>query len=464
MKFKTISKKLVAMFAIIATLATSVPVYATESSNLLDAANTEESSTVPAPVELENAISFAEPNAATTKAASRPYVFSHAEEANLLYCINLIRVLSGAEPLSSFAKLQSASDKRLEELPNYFNTGNERPDRREYTTVLDDYGIDWHWAGELPGRGYDTSFDYASAILDDRDLVLSVCDSDYTHLGTSYGTHSSTPYYEVLFHGTCSAHSIKLWNAKDTYYVPYGSTLEDLDLYFEVRCDHGVSYFPFIDEMVTGFDKTKANVIQNVTMRYHNVSYTFKVKVYGMTNFVDVDPSQWYYDPIDYVHYNNIMTGLTPTTFGVNSPITRGQFATILYRLEGSPYSTKNNNFQDVPSGEYFYNPINWASSVNIVNGLTTTKFGPNESITREQMAVMMYRYANYLGCDTTKRAPLTSFRDAHMIGSYATDAISWAVAEGLINGLDSTTLGPLRTADRAQCAAIIQRFMQNVM
>ena len=118
----------------------------------------------------------------------------------------------------------------------------------------------------------------------------------------------------------------------------------------------------------------------------------------------------------------------------------------------------------DVASSTYYYNAIRWANSVGVVEGFTDTAFVPENSITREQTAAMMYRYANYLGLNTTQRASLSRFQDNGSISPYAADAISWAVAVGLMDGVTDTSLAPQSVATRGQCAAIIQRFMTNVM
>lgn len=158
------------------------------------------------------------------------------------------------------------------------------------------------------------------------------------------------------------------------------------------------------------------------------------------------------------------MSGLSNTVFGAANPVTRGQFAAILYRMQGRPAASTQGNFIDVAPNTYYAKAVNWANGAGIVNGYTATLFAPDASITREQMAVMMFKYAQYLGLDTTQRANIYAYNDANQVSSYAANALSWAVAKGLISGMTPTILAPQNSASRAECAAIIQRFIQKVM
>ena len=136
---------------------------------------------------------------------------------------------------------------------------------------------------------------------------------------------------------------------------------------------------------------------------------------------------------------------------------------TILYRLEGSPAVTGTSAFVDVPAGQWYTDAVNWAAANQIVKGTSATTFAPNDSITREQMAAILYRYAQYKGYDVTASADLSAYTDAAIISSYAVSAMQWAVGEGLINGITDTTLVPGGSATRAQVAAILMRFCENV-
>lgn len=183
--------------------------------------------------------------------------------------------------------------------------------------------------------------------------------------------------------------------------------------------------------------------------------------------YSDVHEGDGFYDSVKYVYQEGIMTGLNETTFGPAEDLSRAQFAVILYRMEGSPEVAYRDQFKDVSSdpGQFYRDAVMWASSedVDIITGYTEGPlagcFGPADKITREQMAVMMYRYAQYKGNDVTG-GELGSFPDSGQVSAFAQEAMGWANSTGLITGNDDGTLAPQGTASRAVCATIIKRFM----
>ena len=175
--------------------------------------------------------------------------------------------------------------------------------------------------------------------------------------------------------------------------------------------------------------------------------------------FTDVNDGDWFYDVVKYAYNEGLMTGTTKTTFEPNIATTRGMIVSMLARLEGNP-TAKSAGFADVADGAWYADAVNWAASEGIVSGYSDTKFGPNDPITREQMAAILYNYAEYKSMDVSARADLDKYTDAASISSWATDVLSWANAEGLVNGMTETTLAPQGQATRAQVAAIFQRFL----
>ncbi len=178
------------------------------------------------------------------------------------------------------------------------------------------------------------------------------------------------------------------------------------------------------------------------------------------------ETSGWRYDAIKYVKDHGIMNGISGTrNFAPDAPLTRAMFATIIYRMEGSPKASYSAKFPDVPNGNYFSVPIIWANKAGIINGHSNTGlFGTNENITREDMVVIMYRYCKYKGIATNGRAALSRFPDAGQVSGYAKEAVQWAVANGIINGRSNTgMLDPKGNASRVETAAIIQRFMTKI-
>ena len=179
--------------------------------------------------------------------------------------------------------------------------------------------------------------------------------------------------------------------------------------------------------------------------------------------FKDVKSSDWFYNDVKYVYEKGMMAGTAADVFAPNATTTRAMIVTILYRLEGSPAVTGTSAFVDVPAGQWYTDAVNWAAANQIVKGTSATTFAPNDSITREQMAAILYRYAQYKGYDVTKKADLSGYSDNGQVSAYAKDALAWANAAKLINGVTNTTLAPQGNATRAQVSAILHRFCDGV-
>lgn len=178
-------------------------------------------------------------------------------------------------------------------------------------------------------------------------------------------------------------------------------------------------------------------------------------------NFTDVSSDAWYYNDVQFVALKNIMTGMSKDTFGPQLSLTRAQFVTILHRLAGVPKVNATENFKDVASGQWYTDAVIWAVDAGITSGYSKTVFGTNDSIQREQIAAMMYRYAKYKGLSTSETADLSKYKDASQVSSYAVTSMKWAVGTGLIQGRTNGTLDPKGSLTRAECAAIITRYMQ---
>ncbi len=179
--------------------------------------------------------------------------------------------------------------------------------------------------------------------------------------------------------------------------------------------------------------------------------------------FGDVKSADWFYNDVKYVYEKDMMAGTAADVFAPNATTTRAMIVTILYRLEGSPAVTGTSAFVDVPAGQWYTDAVNWAAANQIVKGTSATTFAPNDSITREQMAAILYRYAQYKGYDVTKKADLSGYSDNGQVSAYAKDALAWANAAKLINGVTNTTLAPQGNATRAQVSAILHRFCDGV-
>lgn len=193
----------------------------------------------------------------------------------------------------------------------------------------------------------------------------------------------------------------------------------------------------------------------------HTISVTFKQVESIIHDFTDVPKDTWYYESVMNARDKGWFFGTSDTTFSPNAEMTRGMIVTVLWRIEGKP-SAKSHSFNDLAVDKYYNAGVAWAAEHGIVSGYGNGMFGPEDSITREQMAVILMNYAKYKGYDISMKADLSKFADGESISPWAKDAISWANAEGLIQGSGSQLM-PADNAVRCQVAAILQRFIETI-
>ena len=181
----------------------------------------------------------------------------------------------------------------------------------------------------------------------------------------------------------------------------------------------------------------------------------------GANPFTDVSEKDWFYGDVMFVYENGLMLGTSKTLFSPYGTATRGMMATILWRMEGSPAPKGKNSFTDVEAGKWYADAITWTAENGIFAGYGKDKFGPDDPITREQLAAIFYRYADYKGYDLTVKGNLDKFKDADKITDYAKTAMQWAVGSGLMKGKSGNLLDPQGTATRAEIAAMLHRFIE---
>ena len=172
----------------------------------------------------------------------------------------------------------------------------------------------------------------------------------------------------------------------------------------------------------------------------------------------DVKETDWFYDAVGYVYENGMMSGTGNNQFSPNVTTTRGMIVTILYRLEGSP-AVSTASFDDVAAGEYYANGVYWAAANGVVSGYGNNLFGPNDPITREQMATILYRYVQYKEYETVVTGDVSLFTDGTAVSSYAVEPMNWAVGTGLLSGVGNNMIDPTGNATRAQAATMLMRF-----
>lgn len=194
------------------------------------------------------------------------------------------------------------------------------------------------------------------------------------------------------------------------------------------------------------------------------VSYAKADETPSKTTFNDVSANDWFASAVDYVTGKGMMNGTAANTFSPKANTTRGMVVTVLYRLENQP-STSAASFTDVASGAYYANAVAWANANGIVSGYGSGKFGPNDKVTREQLAAILYRYAQYKKYDVSvgEDTNILSYNDAQSISSYAIPAIQWACGAGVVTGKSGSKLDPKGNATRAEVAVMLMRFCENV-
>ncbi len=177
--------------------------------------------------------------------------------------------------------------------------------------------------------------------------------------------------------------------------------------------------------------------------------------------FVDVDADDWFYDSVQFAYQNDLMAGTSDTTFEPHLGTTRGMIVTILHRLDGMPEASVANKFDDVADGEYYSDAVAWGNEHGIILGYNSENFGPNDTITREQLAAILYRYADFKAMDVTtgENTNILSYDDSLDISAYAASALQWAIAEGLITGRSESILAPTAGATRAEVSTVLMHF-----
>jgi len=177
-------------------------------------------------------------------------------------------------------------------------------------------------------------------------------------------------------------------------------------------------------------------------------------------SFSDVAKADWFYEDVAFAVGQGLFNGVSATQFAPGASMTRAMLVSVLYRMAGSPAADGTAAFLDVPAGQWYTDAVVWANGAGIVTGYSDAVFGTEDQVTREQIAVILHRYAAWCAEDVSAYADVSFYEDFASIGSYAVSAMGWARAEGLISGRTETTLAPKGTATRAEVAAIIHRFI----
>ena len=300
------------------------------------------------------------------------------------------------------------------------------------------------------------------AIVEDSKLASS----DYTKTGNTFSTYYTFGPENIEVGKDSSNKQYGVWIG-----YTYNSETEDVDeTYYvydiggTVKLDDENVYVLTQNETVDGSKLTKTLEKEIPYYNYILPEKTLQIVPQVNLTFTDVKQTDWYYNAVKYVYENNIIKGYDSKTFAPNDKLTRGQLVTILHRMEGSPKITGTSKFSDVQdSSKYYYNAVIWATNKKIVSGYDNGKFGAEDNITREQLAVILWKYAKYKGKSVTASNNLSGFTDTNKISSWALTQVKWAVGAGVISGNANKTLNPLGNATRAEVAAMMEKYCKKV-
>lgn len=391
--------------------------------------------------------------------------------------INSSRISNELLPLAVNDKMTAAAESRAQELIEWHY--DNRPNGSTMETLLDEKGITYSVWGQCIAEEFANASAVTSAWLNYEPSAKGIMNPDFTHIGAAHGVEGNI--WATLFTGTCKAERISIVPGDSGSTYAFGTEIDCFDDVMVLSCsEHGDSYIPLVAKMVDGYDKTISGK-QILTASYSSQSVSFTVTIEPhyiepditapddnndevYVGYDDVDNSAWYADAIKCVTQEGLFNGTTPNTFSPDATMTRAMFVTVLGRLSenlGIEIDSGNSSFTDLEPG-WYYDYVRWAESENLVNGYDAYTFGVDDPITREQMAVLFARYAEYI------KAPLNSgistFMDSGSISAWAIAAVGKANAAGLLLGYPDGTFLPQNAASRAEVATIFERFMTNCL
>ena len=295
---------------------------------------------------------------------------------------------------------------------------------------------------------------YSDEYVDSVARIYGVFEPLHSQSSSSGGGGSSVIYYKLTFdtNGGSSISGI----------TKSSGTKIDLEKYQPEK--EGLAFTGWYSDRELTDKITSIKLLKNTTV-YAGWKAIEEDPVTDEFPFADVDTDDWFFEDVAYAYENGLMSGTSADTFSPETATTRGMIVTILYRLEGEPEISGSCAFDDVKSGWYYENAIAWAAANGIVSGYDNGLFGPDDAITREQLATILYRYAQYKGLDVSvgEDTNILSYNDALDIYEYAVPAMQWLCGEGIMSGSDGNLM-PMGNATRAQVAAFLHRFCENIL
>lgn len=384
--------------------------------------------------------------------AAKPSIIS-AEEWEVLKITNKERAAEGLGALSVFSDLQKVGDVRAKEITEVFS--HDRPDGSSCFTALNN--IPWSACGENIAAGQTGPAEVMSAWMTSPGHRSNIMDGNYKHIGIGYTFKQASEYgyyWVQMFVGGCQTTAITKTDVLPVFDTKGRLLSEDVTL--AVTCNlHGTSYLPL--ESVSYKCNAKSYGKTTMTVQYDGITATLPCTV----GFEDVSAKDWYFDEVMYAVNNGLFKGISETKFAPDQAMTRAMLVTVLYRMEGQPGVQSGSAFKDVPQKSWYTKAVTWAAENDIVNGVGGGKFAPDDNVTREQMAAILYRYSRFKEKDVSARGDISVFRDKAQISSYAKTPLRWAVGEKLIQGKEKNQLDPRGSATRAEVATILQRYLE---
>lgn len=400
-------------------------------------------------------------------------------EWRVLALVNKERIAAGLQPLTMTDALQKAADIREQEIFDAFS--HTRPNGSNWYTTLDGLGIDYNSAGENIAAGQASPEEVMTSWMNSSGHRANILNGKFTHMGAGYAKGSGMygTSWVQLFTGNCAAQSIAMAAPAGNRTFPVGTSADDFGETVVVTCVHGNSYLPLISEMTSGYNPSVSGR-QTVTVTYGNLTTSFEVVIgtdagTGITPvvneddtaFYDVPANTWYTTYVNDLVQRGLINGKSPGYFGPEDNITRAELAKILAMASGESTGDYGNMqaFSDIPKGKWYTQYVNWAATKGIALG-DAGKFYPDANISRQEIAVMLQRYADTI---TKTSLPITAdminFSDQNAIADWAADAVLHLQQAGIINGMKdangSDCFAPNAAARRCEVAKMISIFLR---
>ena len=396
-----------------------------------------------------------------TVSANDPVTKMSDEEWAYLRLLNDERISKGLLPLSCFDALESACEVRAKELGKTFS--HTRPNGSFWDSIFEEYGIKVNGTVETSIAG---EKDY-------KKIFKSFCDNreQYNNLTRDFFRHSAQAFnqdadnsYKVTFNniliGGCTIKRISLIGYDgNRMHMKVGHSLSDEEFILVCECEHGKSYMP-VSSKALKMDSGKVGR-QTATISYGDM--TAPVNLY--LDFADVDADAWYYAPVTKAYDNDLFSGTSSTEFSPNEVMTRAMFVTVLARvIDFDPSVCGSSGFSDVPDNAWYARAVAWASEEGIVSGTGANKFSPDAQITREQICLILTKFAEKLGVELPEINEEKIFNDEASISSWAAEAVNICQKAGIVSGDVLDNFNPAKGTKRCEAATMLVKFSDLVV